>query len=508
MGGLNALNGAFVTPGVLVPYSTLAVNGSTSFAAGSAFRVTVNAAGQNDKLTSTGATTISGGTVQVNAISGIYSPSSLNTLITAQGGVTGTFSSLSTNLHLAFLSPVLSYDAKDVYLGFVVNPTPTPAPVNFASQAQTVNQFNTATALNAQQSGSPLYNALIGQTVAGARQAFDALSGEIHASAVSAAAEDSRLPREAVLDRLASPYGEAQPRGAGAFLASANFGAPNLGQVFQTWGQGFTSSGRLAGDGNAAPLNRWLDGFVFGADATLDSLYRFGVATAYTHSNLSDAVRGSSGRVDSTSFGFYGGTSQQALQLRGGAYYTFNRYRTGRNVEFPGFNDVDGAGYNGNTLQAFGEAGWRVGMPSFGKANWLEPFVGLLAMRLNTDNFSEQGRAAALNGASGGYGFGASTLGLRAEASLFDWAPLMARAMLGWRHVYGDANPSAVLAFGSVPGLPYTVYGSPLARNAMAAELGLDWRVTKAASLGLYYSALCGSAINDNAVKGRFDMVF
>src|SRR5260370_16774125 len=65
-------------------------------------------------------------------------------------------------------------------------------------------------ALQAAPSGGALYNAVVGQTVAGARQAFDALSGEVHASAVSAAFDDARLPREAVLDRLANPYAPPQ----------------------------------------------------------------------------------------------------------------------------------------------------------------------------------------------------------------------------------------------------------------------------------------------------------
>ena len=45
------------------------------------------------------------------------------------------------------------------------------------------------------------------QTLPGALQAFDALSGEIHASLQTSLAADSRYPREAVLGRLRqAPY--------------------------------------------------------------------------------------------------------------------------------------------------------------------------------------------------------------------------------------------------------------------------------------------------------------
>ena len=111
--------------------------------------------------------------------------------MTAQGGVSGTFSSLSTSGNLAalaFLDPMLSYDADDVYLGFAVEP--------FTSVAQTTNQAATALALQAQPVGSPLYNALIDQTAAGALTAFNALSGEILAPALSARPSTTRGRRE------------------------------------------------------------------------------------------------------------------------------------------------------------------------------------------------------------------------------------------------------------------------------------------------------------------------
>ena len=53
--------------------------------------------------------------------------------------------------------------------------------------------------------GNPLYNAVLSKSIISARQSFDATSGEIHASAFTAAFEDSRFVREAILDRLADP---------------------------------------------------------------------------------------------------------------------------------------------------------------------------------------------------------------------------------------------------------------------------------------------------------------
>ena len=514
VGSFTALTGATIAPGVLTPYSILTSAGAVAFNAGSTYLVNINTSGQNDKIVSAGAATINGGTVQVQAASGTYTPTMKYTLLTAQGGVTGTFASLSTSLNLAFLTPTLSYDAKDIYLGFAVTPaptptpTPTPTPVTFASVAQTPNQFATASALQAQAAGSPLYNAIIGQTAPGARAAFDALSGEIHASAVSAAFEDSRLPREAVLDRLSSPYG-ALPSSAGGFVASAAPIVDKLsGNVLTTWGQAFGSSGHVNGDGNAASFNSTLGGFIFGADESFDAHYRVGVAGGYTQSSLSASARGSSGDVYSTFGGLYAGASFDALQLRGGALYAFNRYSTNRMVAFPGFAETDTSSYGGNVAQGFAEAGWRIAVAGFARPSYVEPFVGGLVESINTASFSESGGVGALNGLSRNYDYGATILGVRAQAGLTDSMPLTARGLLGWRHVFGDVTPNAVMAFSSAPGTPFSVSGAPIYRDAAMIEAGLDWRLNVQASLGLYYSGALSGQGSDNAIKGRFEARF
>jgi len=119
IGGLTVASGGGVAPGNSI--GTLNVNGNVTFAAGSTYQVEINPAGQNDKVLATGKATLSGGTVRVIAAPGIYSASIPYTILTANGGVTGTFAQLSTssnfNTGSIFLTPSLSYDADDVFLG-------------------------------------------------------------------------------------------------------------------------------------------------------------------------------------------------------------------------------------------------------------------------------------------------------------------------------------------------------------------------------------------------------
>jgi outer membrane autotransporter protein len=501
VGGFAAPAGATVAPGALTPFSTLHVAGGVTFLPGSTYAVNIDAAGQTDAIAAAGKVKLSGGTVDVLAANGVYSPSTRYTILTASGGVSGTFAALTGASNLAFLTPMLSYDSRDVFLGFAPS-----AP--FVSAAITPNEIATASAIQAQGSG-PLFSAIQGQSAAGARAAFDALSGEIHPSAASAAFEDSRLPREAILDRLASPYGALPSGGATGFSAMNAIVAPSLpAQAFAAWGQAFGSFGHIGGDGNAATLDRSMGGFILGLDASLDQRYRIGVAAGYTQSTLSVDAVGSNGSVESTFGGLYGGASFNALQLRGGALYAYNRYGADRSVDFPGFSDTASSGYGGDTLQAFGEAGWRFGLSGFAGPTFVEPFVGALAMHIDTASFSEAGGASALTGASQGYDYGATTLGVRTQAALFGNSPLSARTMLGWQHVFGDVTPGSTLAFESAPSIPFAIPGAPVARDALVVEVGFDWRLSTNATAGVFYSGEIAARDEDNAIKGKFEIAF
>ena len=501
VGGLVAKSGATVAPGVLGRYSQFTVTGEATFAAGSAFAVNVGAAGQNDKLVSTGSTTLSGGTVAVSGAGGTYLPSTRYTLLTAEGGLSGTFSSLSSGGDfgtLAFLAPALSYDADDVYLGFAALP--------FVTAAQTPNQVATALALQAQPAGSPLYDALLSQTKSGALGAFNALSGEVHASAIGAAFDDTRLPREAVLDRLAESYAAPSPSSAKTVQTYA-FSTPT--QVYSAWAQGFNSWGHLGGNGNSATVGNNVGGFVLGADATLYGRYRLGVAGGYANSNISDPSRGSTGNISAAYIGLYGGASVDALQVRGGAFYANNHYGLDRAVSFSGFYQSAGSGYSGDTAEVFGEAGWRIAVPApLVTAASVEPFVGLAGADLHTASFTETPGPASLVGGSENAGYGISTLGLRSEATMFATLRMTLNGMIGWQHVYGGPTPNATMAFASAPLTPMSIAGAPIARDALALELGVDRRLTSNIKLSVYYSGLLSSSASDNAIKAKLEATF
>ena len=357
VGSVLAQSGGAVAPGVVTPFTALNVSGNVTFAAGSTFLVNINAAGQNDKLLASGSATLQGGTVNVLAATGAYTPSSRYTILTADGGVLGSFAGLTTTSNLTFLSPVLSYDAKDVFLGFAQT---TPLP----SLALTDNQLSTAAAIQALGLGSPIFNAVVTQnSAAGAQAAFDALSGEIHASAVTAAFEDQRLPRDAIFGRLSgsleTPLLGVGSTMTGAYAADLPSRGPALAPVavqmyqprlFGLWAQGFGDWGKTNGDHNAAKLTRDTGGFIIGADAERQLWsgdWRFGVAAGYTDDSLKVQARSSSGDYQSIFGALYGKASYGAIDLKAGAILASTNTHTSRSIIFPGFADAASSSYGG-----------------------------------------------------------------------------------------------------------------------------------------------------------------
>jgi len=97
-----------------------------------------------------------------------------------------------------------------------------------------------------------------------------------------------------------------------------------------------------------------------------------------------------------------------------------------------------------------------------------------------------------------------ATLGLRGAALT---GALTARGTLGWRYALGDVTPAAVLAF-QPGGAAFSLAGTPIARDALVAEAGLDLAVAANASLGVSWSGQFADQSHSNAVKGNFSWRF
>ncbi|TCR65670.1 autotransporter domain-containing protein [Bosea sp. BK604] len=548
VGATTIQSGATIAPGNSI--GTLTVNGNLTLAPGSTYEAEIAGNGTSDRIAVTGIATVTGSQVGVSALDPqtSYINGQRYTILTATGGVAGSapgavsrsaFLDLSVDQRPNQVDLVIAVKGTPPVTPPVTPPTdpgtptdpvtppvtppatppvtpPAPPPAVFQTVAQTPNQYATALGLNSlpQVGGTlALYNSLLVLDAPSARAAFDALSGDAHASAKTALVEESWLLRNAVNDRLRSAFGGvgAAPMatmsyGFTADLAPAVKGPmPRLAPTerFAVWGQGYGSWGRTDTDRNAAKLTRSTGGFLLGADVAAFDTMRFGVIAGYSRSEFDVKGRLSSGESDNYHLGLYGGGQWGALSLRTGASYTWHEIETSRIVAFPGFGNSLRADYNAGTAQVFGELGYRFDVGQVA----LEPFAGLAYVNLHTDGFNEIGGAAALNGRSDDTSLGYSTLGLRASTAFaLSGMDLTLRGGLAWRHAFGDVDPTATLAFAGSSA--FTVAGLPIARDAALVEAGLDLAISKSATLGVSYTGQLAQDAQDHAFKANLAVRF
>jgi outer membrane autotransporter protein len=496
VGSTTVASGGTIAPGNSI--GTLTVKGDIAFDAGSTYLAEINPALGGDLIDASGKATIAGGTVHALKAAGIYTPGSRWTIVGAGGGVTGTFDALDQNM--PFVDLALAYDANHVYIDAARNG------VAFCDVAMTFNQCSTGDGLESTGGGNPVYDAVAALPDAGsARVALDALSGEIYASAKSALIEDSHFVRDAVNDRIRSAFGDLSASTM-PVMAYGEGGrrlvAPDsVGPV--AWGHAFVSWGGFDGDGNAAAMDTATGGFLAGIDGEVASGTRLGFLTGYSRSTFDVDARASSGSSDNYHLGLYAGGRWDALRLSGGLAYTWHDIETGRSVAFPGFRDSLTGDYSAGTFQAFGEAGYKIGMG----ATSLEPFANLAYVNLTTDGFTEKGGAAALTVRGETTATTFTTLGLHLS-SAFDLGGIKATAhgTLGWRHAFGDVTPISTHAFAG--GDAFAVAGVPIARDAALVQAGLDLDLSETATLGFAYQGQFGSGVTQNGFKADLSVRF
>ena len=349
-----------------------------------------------------------------------------------------------------------------------------------------------------------LENALSTLGTADIPVALDLLSGEIYASAKSAFLEESRYLRDAASDRIRSAFGAVGARplpvmgygDAGPIAAEAD-------TPLAAWGQALGAWGSFDGDGNAADFERRTGGFFTGIDALVADDARLGLIGGYTHSEFDLDARASSGSANSIHLGAYGGLQLGSLGLRAGAAYSWHFVDTSRTAAFGSFAENLDASYDAGTAQVFGEAGYRIDTASAS----FEPFANVAYVNLNTEGFTETGGAAALAHRADDTDQTFTTLGVRASAPVrLGGRDVNLSGMVGWRHAFNDVTPEATFSFAG--GAPFVIAGTPIARDALALEAGIDMKIGTRSILGIAYSGQIGDGAQDHSANAKLTVSF
>ena len=506
LGGTGTLGDVGIHPGGTVAPGFASIGtltaGNFGQAPGSVYQVELASNGTGDRINVTGlGQLIDGAVLQVvKADGGPYVLGTRYTVLTANGGISGTYVLTGDTQLTAFVGFVAAYDPNNVYVDVLQTRS-------FTAAAQTSNQLNTAAGLGTLPTSGSLSSAILAlPSDAVAQYAFDQLSGEVHASIKSVLISDSQFVRDAAFGRLRRTSGNpgtALASTAGQTECEAATSCATIDRV-TFWTRAFGSWGRWNSNGNAAALWRDTGGFYLGADVpVMEDKARAGLLVGYSRSSFQVSDRNSSGTSDNFHLGLYGGTQWGDLAVRLGVAHTWHALSTSRSIVFPGFADTAKGSYTAGTTQVFGELGYslRMGGASF------EPFANAGYVSLRTDGFSETGGAAALTSWGSVSSATFTTLGVRASTSFtLGSVEATAKASAGWRHAFGDTTPAATFAFAG--GGTFTILGVPIAQDAAVVDAGFDFRLAPNATLGISYGGQFGAGALDQSVRGNLSIKF
>jgi autotransporter-associated beta strand protein len=476
LGGVGTLTSLTVASGGTVAPGnspgTITVTGAFVQAAGSTYAAETTAAGLSDRIAVGGTVTIGNGAVlRVSRGNGTYTLGTRYTLLTAGGGIVGTYTLEQTAAGGTEFRLVQSAN------GVAVDVARTGA--SFAGIAATDNQAAAAGAFGDLGITNAAYAALtLEPNDAAVRAGLDQLSGEIHGTVRTTMLHGAQTGEDVARLRLLGPKA-------------------GRGLWFQMTGQ----SGEDDGDGNAAPARRRGWGAFGGIEAPVGAAARIGIAGGYTHTDLT-AKRGlGSADVETWQALAYAGGTLGPVALRAGTGYAWAKNEVERRVAFSGFSASALSDYDGSVLHGFAEAG--IPLPALGGT--VEPFAGIEAYRVKSDAFVESSSAVALAGLGRSETFTLGTLGLRAETPIAQG--LSARTRIGWQRALGDRSPSAVLQFAAA-GPQFEVSGTPLSRDAVLLGLELAWQPSERTVVTAGYAGNIGDAGSDNRLRAALSIGF
>lgn len=467
---------------------------SALFTPTSSYEIDVTAIGGSDLMVVAGNASL-GGTVMVKTSTtggGSFDEQKSYTILSA-GSLTGTFSGVTTDL--AFLSPHLSYDASNVYLGLQRND------VGFAAIDATGNQVPVGAAVEALSPTNPIYDAVLWLTPTAAQNAFDQLSGEAYGAAGNAAVQAAGQVGNLALTRL---HQAATALGAGDAASSAYAGdtlpATDDASAPAVWAEAYGAGMRSTGGVGA--LEGGTGGLVIGTDG-LAGDWRLGALLQLGATFTSAPALATS--IDSTDYGvgLYAGTAWGTTQLSLGGSFTLHDTQSSRSVDFGGFSDSLSADYLANTAQLFAQLSHEFDLGPVA----LTPYLGLSQVRYASDGFVEAGGPAALSHAARVVDASFASLGLGADRSFVVGADMLltARAALGWRHG-AISNPDSVNALAGAP--DFLVTATAGASDLLIVSAGLNLDISASTNLDLSYDGQLNDTTQTHALKATWAMQF
>ncbi|WP_205599754.1 autotransporter domain-containing protein [Arhodomonas sp. KWT] len=492
VGTTSVADGGTMAPGNSI--GALSVDGDFHIAGGGVYSVETDAAGNGDRLVISGTAALDGRLV-IRPGGGGYGVATEYTILTADGGVRGTFNRVDSTL--AFLTPEVRYGENDVGLSLLRND------ITLSDVARTDNQRAVSRALERQAGRAggvtPIIGAVYGMNASGARKAYRVLNGVQYTAPQMVALQQAQQFNGVVSARMngagmlaPDPGMDMQPSLAGGMPSwvlresAANAPAGTGGPASRgLWARTTGSRGYIDGTAEAPAADYRARALTVGADTRWSPTVVLGMASGYARTDTDTEDAGFD--TDSVHVAGYGRWSRGMAYVDGVAGVARHRTDATRQVNLAGAGGSATADYDAIQWSASVEAGHRFVQPGGTAAT---PYVGLGYDRTDRDAFTESGAGTAnLRVEEEAFTSVRSRLGIRINGSFdTDGGTSVTPAFgLGWSHEFGERSAVMTASFERAPGTSFAVEGTELERDRLLVHGGIGADYANGSSLRLQY---------------------
>ncbi len=482
--GANATISGSFAPGNGTPASSMAIVGNLAFQSGAQYLVQVNPSTASF-ATVTGTATLGGAAVTATFANGSYI-SKQYTILTATGGVSGTFGGVTnTNLPAGF-SATLSYDANNAFLNLTMSSSGNINQQNVSNALS--NYFNTNGSIPVVFTGlTPAgLTQISGETATGSQQTtFNAMTqfmGVMTDPFIGGRGDQGSAPSGAIgyTEETLAFASKRNPNDALAAIYTKAPAAPVVRPGWSVWAASF--GGSQTTDGNTALGSNNTTSNIYGTAVGAD--YRFSPSTIAGFSMAGggttfSVANGGSGRSDLFQAGAFVRHTVGPAYISAALAYGWQNITTNRTVTVAGVDQLR-ANFDANTFAGRVEGGYRFVSPWMGFG--ITPYAAAQFTTFSLPGYAEN----AVSGANTfALRFGSqnvtdtrSELGLRTDKAyaLADGVFTL-RSRFAWAY---DFNPSrsAGATFQTLPGASFVVNGARQAQNSALTTVSAEmkWR--------------------------------
>ena len=464
--------GGVVAPGNSI--GALTVNGDVAFNDGATYLAEIAPDGAADLIAASGMATISGVGTTLSAIgdpAADFPDTQTFTVLTAAGGVTGTFETVTDNLPDIDLQAV--YNSDSVQLTYTQATTPEPP---------TTEPPVTGPSMPTNPTPAPVPNPT---------PTFS--PKEAHPSALMAGVEGSHL------------FAETLRRRGGLHMHANDFLRASQGPALDKnalWMAPMGARSDVESSGDAVGWKAGIGGLGMGFERKLSDTVTAGFAGGFTRTSVDAGAADAD--IETWHAGLYASAALEALTLSGALAYASHDYDIDRVITYGGGATVANGDAKGDSYTLSGEAFYDITTRADGRTFRLGPLATISAVHATRDGFTETG-AGVLNltvdeddatqvvtGLGGALGFNRVIARARVAGDL----------RVQWEHVAGDGNASTVSTI-PLANAHFVASSAEIDRNRLAVGAGAAIVLTDTLNLHARYDgAFSGGAREHRASAG------